>query len=383
MPSNYKKKVENEPEQKRSQSILDGISTIIRTNITFPTCKQTDTTLVLKAGVVSASEGTSISGYCSMHTGLPSHTTCLSVLHRLDLEEMIHQSSTMFKCAGKDVIRPGQKYTFAIDKTGDPYYGKRDHSPGSFIVGGKRKASTNYFFTYLTLSIIDKDRHLTLFAIPWHNGMSNVTAIKQCIDVIFNLNLKIHCICLDREFYTAEIIKPLQSEGIPHLIPVKKHGNELKEKLKGKKSNTFSYTINAESKDAVTVNIVDCLVYLKGKGEKHGIEHHAFIVYGVSCSPKSIRRIYKHRFAIESNYRLRNTTKPKTSSNDGVLRYFYTLVSFMMQNWWIAMKWELYAKMQRGPKVVKRNNFTLAYFAALLRAEATEIFALRIIRMVT
>ncbi len=36
-------------------------------------------------------------------------------------------------------------------------------------MGGKQKASTNYFFSYLTLSIINIDRHITLFAMPWQS----------------------------------------------------------------------------------------------------------------------------------------------------------------------------------------------------------------------
>jgi len=37
-------------------------------------------------------------------------------------------------------------FCIAIDKTQDPYYGKRDNTPDLHIVGGKNKKSTNYFF---------------------------------------------------------------------------------------------------------------------------------------------------------------------------------------------------------------------------------------------
>lgn len=302
--------------------------------------------------------------------GLPSHTTCLKILHQLDMEEMLKQSSTMLKEAGKGVITPGQKYTFAIDKSGDPYYGQRDTEPGSYTVGGKRKASTNYFYTYLTLSIVDKNRHITLFAIPWRKGMDNLTAIESCVKLITSLNLKIRCLCLDREFYAAEIFSYLQQAKVPHIVPVKSHGTELHQKLSGKKSNIFSYTLNKTLSDPVTVTITDCLVYLKGKRGKHGVRHHAFVVYGISSSPRTIREIYKHRFAIESTYRLRNTTKPKTSSRDPVLRYFYTLIAFLCQNRWVALKWKYFVRIQRGPKVVEGDRFPLTHFVAILKGEA-------------
>ena len=209
---------------------------------------------------------------------------------------------------------------------------------------------------------------------PWQSGMKNCKAIQDCIDVIYSLNLKIKGLCIDREFYAAEIFSYLQFANIPHIIPVKEHGVELKSKLKGTKSNTFKYCLNVNSKNPVEVTITDCLVYLKGKNGKHGIKHHAFVVFGLSTSPRVIRTIYKHRFAIESTYRLRNTTKPKTSSKDPVLRYFYTLVAFICQNWWISLKWRYFVKSQRGPKVVDSKRFPFHHFVKIIISELQDHF---------
>lgn len=356
------------------QNNLDAICHIIRSNITFPIFPRIDPDVVVQASVAIACERTSISGFCSENNGLPSHTTCLKTIHQLDIDEMIRQSTVMLKMAGKGVIQSGKAYNFAIDKTSDPYYGVKNKNPGSYTVGGKRKASTNYFFTYLTLSIIDNYRHITLFAIPWQKGMTNISAIQDCIDLIDSLNLKIRCLCIDREFYAAEIFSYLQQEGIAHIVPVREHGDQLKSKLKGKKSNTFTYTLNLNSDDPIDVTITDCLVYLKGKKGEHGVIHHAFVVFGLSTSPRIIRDVYKHRFAIESTYRLRNTIKPKTSSRDPVLRYYYTLVTFICQNWWIALKWKYFVKNQRGPKVIDGKGFTLHHFIKLVSFEVYEKF---------
>jgi len=356
-------------EKPKEHHCLERIRHLIQANITFPEHKRVKTDDIVRATIALAAERRSISGFCRENEGLPSHTACLATLHSLDMDEMRQQSSIMLKEAGYRVITPGQKYTFAIDKTGDPYYGQRNLESGSYTVGGKRKASTNYFHTYLTLSIIDKDRHLTLCVIPWQKGMKNLDAICQCIELIKKLNLKIRCLCLDREFYSAEIFAFLQQTRIPHIVPVKEHGAELKKNLQGKKSNTFQYTLNKDSDAPVTVTITDCLVYMKGRKGKHGIQHHAFVVYGISSSPRTIREIYKHRFAIESAYRLRNTTRPRTSTRDPGIRYYYTLVAFILQNWWIALKWRYFAKTQPGPKVIEGNRFPLAHFARLVMEE--------------
>jgi len=36
-------------------------------------------------------------------------------------------------------------------------------------------------------------------------------------------------------------------------------------------------------------------------------------------------------FAIESSYRMRIVVKPKTSSKNAIIRYFYALISFLLK----------------------------------------------------
>lgn len=356
---------------------MGTISRIIEDNITFPSGMRNDSLDILKACIAMASINGSISGYSRCHNGLPSHTTCLNTLHQLDTSELNLQSSNMLMAAGKDVIRKGQKYTFAIDKTQDPYYGERDNGPDSPITGGKNKKSTNYFFTYLTMSIVDQGCHLTLFSIPWQKGMKNVDAIKQCVAFIRDLGLKIRGICLDREFYDGKIFHYLQTEQIPHIVPVPKRGVTLKRKLAGRKSKTFRYTLNENLQNPVELVITDCIVYLNGKKGKHGIEHHAFVVFGMSASPRHIREIYRHRFAIESTYRIRNIPLPKTTSKKVNIRYFYSLISFLIQNLWVSIKWNRFARIQRGPKVIDNNRFPLAHLLEILHDEASRLFSLK------
>jgi putative transposase len=293
------------------------------------------------------------------------------------MDELVRQSSDMLIQAGKNVIQRGQTYTFAIDKTQDPYYGTRDNAPDSHIVGGKNKKSTNYFFTYLTMSIVDQGRHLTIFSIPWRKGMKDFDAIQQCIELIGHIGLKIRCLCLDREFYAGDIFQYLQTERIPHIVPVPERGAELKAMLNGRKSKTFRYTLNKNSNHPVDLVITDCIVYLKGKKAKHGIEHHAFVVFGISTSPRHIREVYRHRFAIESTYRIRNTTLPKTTTKDPKIRFFYSLIAFLIQNWWISIKWERFAIIRRGPKVIEDDRFPLAHLVEIIRVEASDWFRLK------
>jgi putative transposase len=74
------------------------------------------------------------------------------------------------------------------------------------------------------------------------------------------------------------------------------------------------------------LNIVIDVKYLK---EKRGKKGHGNIglVYEVKWSPKKISAVYIRRFTIELSYRMTNIVKPKTSSKNTNIRYFYTLIS--------------------------------------------------------
>jgi len=116
-----------------------------------------------------------------------------------------------------------------------------------------------------------------------------------------------------------------------------------------------------------------------GEKGKHGALHHPFVVYGMSPSSRKIRSIYSHRFSIESSYRMRNTTKAKTSTKDPVIRFFYALIAFLYQNFWVLIKWKRFRKLQRGPIVIVSDLFQLDHFAALILSESKEKFIIRTI----
>ena len=383
MPPPLKNGRKLEQNRKKNTINVDTICRIINDHIAILPGRYNDSQDIVRGCVAMAGCKGSISGYQKYHEGLPSRTTCLNILHELDMDEMIRQSSAMLIEAGKNVIHRRKIYSVAIDLTQDPYYGLRDKAPDSYIVGGKTKKSTNYFYTYLTMSVVDQGRHITIFSIPWRKGMEAINAIQMCIELIDHMGLKIRSLCLDRGFYAGEIFRYLQAERIPHIVPVPKRGKGLKALLNGSKSNTFGYTLNKNTNQPVDLVITDCLVYLKGKSKekgkkaKHGIEHHAFVVFGMSTSPRYIRKLYRHRFAIESTYRIRNTTLPKTTSKDPKIRYFYSLISFLIQNWWVSIKWNRFARIQRGPKMVEDERFALAHLVEIMRNEASNWFRLK------
>jgi len=102
--------------------------------------------------------------------------------------------------------------------------------------------------------------------------------------------------------------------------------------MKGKRARCGQYVMNGHKKK-ICLDIVIDVKYLKGKREKKGCENLGFVVFGVKWSPRKVSTVYRRRFAIESSYRMRNIVKPKTSTKNANIRYFYTLISFLLKNY--------------------------------------------------
>ena len=105
---------------------LTSIAQIINNHISFPRIGRTDSDAILEGCVALSSCKASISGFGKIYKGLPSHTTCLNRLHRLDPEELMRQSSAILAEPAMKVLQTGKPYHFAIDKTDDLYYGERE-----------------------------------------------------------------------------------------------------------------------------------------------------------------------------------------------------------------------------------------------------------------
>ena len=116
----------------------------------------------------------------------------------------------------------------------------------------------------------------------------------------------------------------------------------------------------------ILLDIIVDVKYLKGKRGKKGRENLGFVVFGVKWSPRKVSTVYRRRFAIESSYRMRNIVKPKTSTKNPEIRYFYTLVSFLLKNIWLYLQKKHFVIVKRGPKVIDEDKFRFDMFIILI-----------------
>jgi putative transposase len=281
------------------------------------------------------------------------------------MEELIKSNEKILLQEVVKTLKTGKSYEFAVDYTNDPYYGKTDSSNEKYVIRSQAKKSTNSFYSYASLYITNKNERFTLSVLPVEKKKTKVEYLSHFIDLIKGLNFKIKVLCMDREFYCTDVFEFLQKNSIPHIVPVVKKGKKIKQILKGNKARCEQYVMK-NAKKRIHLDIVIDVKYLKGKRDKKGCENLGFVVFGIKWSPRKVSTVYRRRFAIESSYRMRNIVKPKTSTKNAVIRYFYTLVSFLLKNIWLYLQKKHFTIVNRGPQVIDEDKFRFEIFILLI-----------------
>jgi len=314
---------------------------------------------------------------------VPCETSIKYHLAKLDLPTLESVNSQILTYATDSLLKKGKKYQFAIDLTNDPYYGKIDDTNADYVIRSRPKKSTTYFYSYVSLYTIRKGERLTVAVFPVKKGVKMVEYVRKCMETIQQLDINVEVLCLDRGFYSKEVFAFLQGEGIPHIVPVKKHSKEMKELLMGKKSRFARYTMKGKGKP-LEMNIAIDVHYQQGKMGKYGNVNLGYVVHGLSWKPRRIYNTYKTRFAIEASYRIRNSVKCKTSSKNVTIRYLYAIISLLLKNIWVVLQRIYFSPIKKGPRTIEDDLFRFDQFRMLvwegirkvLRA-VTEITALR------
>ena len=292
---------------------------------------------------------------------VPCETSVRYHLSKVDLDSLLELQSKILTYSNDQILVPGKSYHFAIDFTEDPYYGEIIDANKDYVLKSKMKKSTTTFYSYVSLYITTKGQQQTLAVFPVKKGVSKVEYIRKFLTIINNAKVTITVLCLDRGFYSNEVFSFLQKENIPHIVPVRKYGQELKKILRGNHSRYAQYTMMGTGKPIDLTLAID-VQYLLGRNKKFGNVNLGYVVYGIDWKPRRVYLVYKNRFAIESSYRIRNIVKAKTSSRNVALRYLLTIISFLLKNIWVALQWMFFSKVQRGPRTIDEDLFRFDLF---------------------
>jgi putative transposase len=343
----------------------DYVVDVLNSHITIPINGKLKQKTLIRMLVGMAAEKQSIHSIHSSLSSVPCETSCRYHLAKLNREYLEDEVSSILLDLPDPVLKSGKSYRFAIDYTDDPYYGEIEEGNIEFVRRTQAKRSTTKVYTYVTLYVILKGKRFTLAVFPVRNKQSKTFYIQRCLEVISSRSFEIEVLCLDRAFYSIDVVNFLEERKIPHIIPVVKHGKELKSILNVPKSCFLHYTIRSKDKSKDVLLAVK-VGYLKGKTGKKGKVSLGYVVSRLSWTPEKVYQAYKSRFGIESSYRMRNRVRPFTTSRDPTLRFLFAIISFLLENIWVALQWLFFTPLRRGPRKVDADLFRFELFRILV-----------------
>lgn len=349
----------------RSKECIDNILQPLVDNIQIPINGSLTSKDIFQTAISMAVNKNSIHSVQKRYEKVPCETSLRHHLKKLDLEKLMEVNNRILIQKPIETLKPNKKYEFAIDFTNDPYYGEIDTSNEKYVIRGQAKKSSNSFYSYVSLYIINNNERFTISVLPVEKGKSKVYYLSYFIDLIRSLNFGIKILCLDREFYSIDVFEFLKILNIPHITPVVKKGKRIKKILTGNRNRFDTYLMENSEKE-ILLNIAIDVKYLKGKRGKNGSENLGFVVHGINWNPRKVSTVYRRRFAIESSYRIRNQVKPNTSTKNVIIRYFYALISFLLKNIWLCLQKKRFTIVQRGPPIIKEDLFRFDVFLLLI-----------------
>jgi len=326
----------------------------------WPPVRRCTRDAVLAVLAYAAARITSLSDACARLNEAPDGDTVLARLIRQlpSLEELDRRLCTAFAGHLPRVIRRGH-WNVALDTTLIPYHGQpfRDIDE---IYRGQPKSGTTHFHAYATAYLVLNGRRFTLALLPVPKGLPAYQIVRELRRRVVAAGVKPRRFLLDRGFNAADVVRYLQSARQPFIMPQAIRGKApRKGPLSGlrairahHKTGWTSYTWKPKGADQRRVS-VDLAVVRRRRRNRHGHRAFLYACWGVRMHPRSVFRVYRTRFGIETSYRQMHQARIRTTSRRPVLRLFFVAVALLLRNLWAWLHWVALAIRCRGGRRVQ------------------------------
>jgi putative transposase len=128
---------------------------------------------------------------------------------------------------------------------------------------------------------------------------------------------------LDRGFDNNGGVAFLNTQPFPAIIPLTLRGETggSRALLTGRSGSRTTYTRTSPTSGEPTCTVYIVGKYCAGRYKRHGLERFAYCLTGpILLPPLQIFEEDRHRFALESSYRLINQLRARTTSASTALR---------------------------------------------------------------
>ena len=270
----------------------------------------------------------------------PSADTLLYRLKKLDNKQaygmmVSANDSVLGKLRRRGVFR--KPVIAAIDLSDDNYYGEYN----GLLRRGKKDRGTNLFYTYASFHIVEKGKRITVFTIPVYQLDDHATICEELIKAAWDRGIKIKKLLIDRGFYSVDVMNMLKGLKVEFLMPaikndrmkraIEDHHNHLIPKM-------LKFTIRNSKEEEASFGL---MIYRRKDAKETDPIPDQYIVFATNMKYSEARKLYrkipleyKKRWGIETGFRVQDTVKAMTTSQNYTVRIVYQMLSVIIYNLW-------------------------------------------------
>lgn len=324
----------------------------------------------------ASSKRTSVEDACEQLASSPSANTVRNYLDENLLKE-VEVLENQLNVTAKSKLPPqviGHCHKVASDLVFIPYHGHA-HKDKNEIRRSAAKSGTTHFHCYASAYIIKRNKRLTLAFTYVRGNDTLIDVLKRLFLRLEALGISFLRLLLDKGFYTVAVIRFLQEQGFPFVIPVVHRGRSGGSRVlcKGKRSYQTCYTMSNQEEIA-TFDVLVIRKYTKGRYKRKGVAWFVYAVNHWSGEISGVYEEYRLRFGIESSYRLMNRCRARTSSRDPSYRLLLVGLAFILVNIWVFICWSRVSHPCQGGRRLPKGRFRLERFLNWIAGLIEEIY---------
>ena len=234
----------------------------------------------------------------------------------------------------------------------DIHYHGCPHAEAGELCHTKPRDGTSKCHRYLAGFVLCRAKPLVVAVTPVRGDESTSDAVERLLDHVVALPFEVSGLLADRGFYSGASVERLSAVA-PVALPIIRRGKKMAKKLNTTISCWEEYVMYEGSKRELRFPLAVCVSYQQGNRNKHGLLVRAYVACDLADrTPKEVEAFYQKRSAIETVFRTMREARARTSTTDPAVRLLFVLVSFLLRNLWVIVRWGVLATPRRGGRAL-------------------------------
>src|SRR6056297_1137583 len=309
-----------------------------------------DSGIIRQTLLQAAVDQKSIKAVTDSTLGTYSDDYTLAQLHTVPAAELEAVVNDLLAQQAAMILGPGPRI-ICLDFVDIHYHGCPHRDTGELCHTIPRDG-TSQCHRYLVGFVLCRAKPLVVAVTPVRGDEPKSDAVEPLLDHVAALSFPVAGLLVDRGFYDGTSIERLDTVA-PAALPVIRRGKQMAEKLDTSVSYWTEYVMYEGSKRELRFPLAVCVSYQQGNRGKHGLLVRAYVACDLADrTPKEVETLYQKRSAIETAFRTMREARARTSTTDPAVRLVFILVSFLLRNLWLIVRWGVLATPRRGGRAL-------------------------------